>query len=300
MRRLATLALLFAAVPAFADYSFDPADLPAEFRCDANPEAGPCEEQRRTEAWYNRYGDLYGLWHDRMLFDTSTFFGDAKPLTAVPEDGAELDDDYKTPNMVDAVYRIALRRYGAGWAFAVDTVCPSQQYATADCAPKLRMVRFRTREEIAPNAHERYKTLMPTSPAEAAQVFAVTAKWEEADLLTCPGAMRQLLRFPAQQGNSFWHPGYVRSLKGETVAAPKELFVTADGSGVLVRARSKPDPSNGNLSAGGGYAIYQQWNGGEGMAWALDMAEVVRPCLKPATAPAPWDKVAAAQAKAVP
>lgn len=295
MRFLAALGLALAATPAAADYVYDPADLPAKFQCDTDRSAEPCEEQRRFEAWHNRYGDLYDLWHDRMLLDTNIFFGEAKPLPAAAHEDAERNDDYQTPNMVDAVYRIALRRYSAGWAFAVDMVCAGAADDTADCTPKLRMVRFRTRGEIAPEVHEQYKTFMPTSPAEAAQEFAITAKWEEADLRTCPGAMRQLLRFPAQLGNSFWHPGYVRSLKGETVAAPKELFFTVDGSGVLVRARSKPDPSNGNLAAGGGYAIYQQWNGGEGMAWALDMAEVVRPCLKPAPGPAPWEKVVAAQ-----
>lgn len=295
MRILAVLGLALAATPAAADYVYDPADLPAEFQCDTDRSAEPCDEQRRFEAWHNRYGDLYDLWHDRMLLDTNIYFGEAKPLPATAQEDAERNDDYQTPNMVDAVYRIALRRYSAGWAFAVDMVCSGAADNTAGCAPKLRMVRFRTREEIAPEVQEKYKTFMPTSPAEAAQEFAITAKWEEADLRSCPGAMRQLLRFPAQQGNSFWHPGHVRWLKGGTVVAPKELVVTADGSGVLVRARGKPDPSSGKLGVDGGYAIYEQWNGGEGMAWALDMAEVVRPCLKPAPGPAPWEKVVAAQ-----
>lgn len=297
MRRLAALTLLFAASPAAADYVYDPADLPAGFKCDTNPKAEPCNEQRRFAAYWNRYERSYGFWHDRMLFNPDIFFDDAAALPPVPAEDVEPIEDYATPNLVDATYRIALRRYGAGWTFAVDMDCPAAPESANGCAPKLRMVRFRTRDEIAPEDHAQFKDHLPTSPAEVAQEFRAIAKWEEADLRTCPGAMRQLLRFPAQQGNSLWHPGYVRWLKGGAVNAPDALIVTADGSGVLVRARGKPDPASSRAGVGSGYAIYSQWNGGEGMAWALEMAEVVKPCLAPAPGSAPWDKVLLAETK---
>jgi hypothetical protein len=297
MRRLLAPALFLAASPAAADYVFDPADLPTGFKCDTDPEADSCDEQRRFEAWFNRYEDQYTLWHDHMLFDTDSYFRDAVALPVASDNEGDEVSDYATTNLVDAVYRIALRRYGAGWAFAVDMVCPADSADSDDCAPKLRMVQFRTKDEIPSETRSRLKDLLPTSPAEAAVEFQAIAKWEEADLRACPGAMRQLLKFPAQRGATFWHPGFVRRLKGGTFVRPDELIVTADGSGVLVRARGMPDPASGRLSVGGGYAIYSQWNGGEGMAWALDMAEVVKPCLKPAPGPTPWDKVIIAESK---
>lgn len=232
-----------------------------------------------------------------MLFDPDSFFGEARALTDDPDDEAEPEENFATPNLVDATYRIALRRYGNGWTFAVDMVCTSGSDDPRACAPKLRLVSFRKRDEIPASVRERLEDHLPTSPAEAATEFREIAKWEEADLRTCPGALRQLLRFPAQRGDSFWDPGYVRWLKGGTIAGPESIVVTTDGSGVLVRARGMRDPSSERPAVDGGYAIYSQWNGGEGMAWAIDMAEVVKPCLKPASSPAPWDKVLAVESK---
>ena len=83
----------------------------------------------------------------------------------------------------------------------------------------------------------------------------------------------------------------------ETHELSVDIIVTADGSGVLIRASGRGDPEAARVLVGDVNIVYSQWNGGAGMGWALDMAEKVRPCLKPATAPAPWDKLLGSSAE---
>lgn len=305
MRYLAALALLCAAVPAQADYIFDPTDLPKGFACEPELSHADCEREKRQEAWFARHGDAYGLWLDNLMFNTNFFFSDLAPeidMAAIDEKNWSRSDmlGVETPNLVDAAYFVALRRYSHGWAFAVDMVCVEQGKPNPlRCAPKLRMTSFLAKGEHDEAAFARLKYLLPTSEAEVALTLQTTAKWQEADLRTCPGAMKQLLALPAQRGEPIWHPRYSDFLQGEQPKEPDELIITADGAGVYVRASGRGDPSNGRLSEHRGtHVVYSQWNGGTGMAWALKMASVVQPCLKPATVPAPWDKVLAEQAKA--
>lgn len=294
VRALLAATALAAASPALADYTFDPADLPAGFKCDTDSDAEPCDVQKRAEAWSNRYGDRYDRWYFGLTYDLDGYFYDEviPVIDEASDEGWEPERNLgaRTENLVDAVYMIALRRHG-GWAFAVKLVCPPGEAQTdAQCAPKLRMVRPRKPQELSPQDLKIARTMLPTTREEVAAFLRLAVRWDEADLRSCEGALNQLLALPAQRGRQLWHPGYVGWLKGRVPKRPEEMIVTADGSGVYVRARSVSDPSALRPGLGAVDVVYSQWNGGEGMAWALDMAKVVQPCLKPATAPAPWDR----------
>lgn len=305
LRRLLALALLALASPAHADYVFDPADLPKDFACRAASGEQECARERRHEAWWTRHGEHFDRWFHELLFNTDTYFADFIP-GEIPA-GTDQDTweprsalNNETPNLVDAVYMAALERFG-GWAFAVDLVCPKGAWeAREQCAPKLRMVSPRRTDEIAPEAAKALKTHLPTTRAEVAANLRQSAKWEEADLRTCPGALHQLLALPAQVRESLWHPRYVEWLRGKPPRPPEEIVVATDGAGVFVRARGTGDPSAGYPNGSGLSVQYSQWNGGAGMAWAVAMAKVARPCLKPAVSPAPWDKIMAGLDKAAP
>ena len=241
MRRpaaFALAALLLASSPALADYTFDPADLPKGFECapvkdapngaDSTGEAD-CPRERREEAWWNRHGEAYDRWFHELAFNPDLYFADEPPD---PRDRAS---HAETPNLVDAVYAIALQRYG-GWAFAVDMACAEvpagKRVDKASCAPKLRMVSMRRGEEIDPVTQGRLADVMPTTRQEVAAQLVVTARWEEADLRTCKGAMGQLLALPAQRGEPLWHPGYVKWLRGQPPAETDDLQITLDGAGL--------------------------------------------------------------------
>jgi hypothetical protein len=193
----------------------------------------------------------------------------------------------ETPNLVDAVYQVALRRYDKGWAFAIDMDC---RQPSPGCAPKLRMVSFKPQEKIDKAQAGDIKDLLPTSVAEVVRLLRVVADWREADLRSCKGAMAHLLAFPPQKGGAFWHPRYVRWLRGDEPSPSDEIIVTTDGSGVHLRARSQGDPEDAAMAVGGGSVIYDEWNQGEGYLWARKMAEIVEPCLVPSMAPPPWEK----------
>jgi hypothetical protein len=279
--------------PARADYIFDPADLPKNFSCDSKWSAEKCSNEQRWEAWWNHYGDRYDHWYHGLLFNTDIYFDDV-PVPAGEDAKAneepwdpEIALGHQTRNLVDVVHSVALRRYGGGWAFAVEMVCEK----SSECAPKLRMVSFRRPDEVTEDAQRGAVSLLPISREEVAAELRIIAKWEEADLRSCKGALDQLLMLPAQNGTPLWNPGYVKWLKGRAPKEKDEIIVTADGSGVLIRASGRDDPENVRALVGDVNIVYSQWNGGAGMGWALEMAEKVRPCLKPATSPAPWDRL---------
>lgn len=291
MRQLAALALFFAASPAAADYVYDPADLPTGFQCDTGPEAEPCDRQRRYEAWWNRYGDAYDGWFHELTENTDYFFADfgfgREGWDGDGEAGSPANGrlGHTTPNLVDAVYAVALRRFGGGWSFAVDIVCPAA--SPDDCSPKLRMVRPRRRDEVDQATQDSVLGFLPTSRSEVASDLRISMAWEEADLRTCPGAVRHLLDFPGRERDEIWGRRLIEQIRGEEPRPSRDtssdvIIVTADGDSVFMRAGSNPT------------LIYDQWNGGDGYDWVLRMAEIVMPCLEPATEPAPWDKIVGA------
>ena len=274
--------------PASADYVFDPKDLPADFVCEPDRAEEDCAEDKRVEAWSQVYGDRSDYWFEALLFDVNLYFAERAPPPRVPgEDEASLLLEerlrHTTPNLVDAVYSIALRR-GAGWAFAIDRNA------------QMRLVRRRERDEIDPAAAARLFNWLPTSMAESAEAIAALYVFEEADLTRCKGALAQLRAFPMQRGVPFWNERELDWVSGKSEPKSDTIIVTADGDGVFVRARGVPDQGRPVMkSVDGPFVVYDQRNGGEGYDWAKAMVEVARPCLKPSTATPPWEKLLAAE-----
>jgi hypothetical protein len=235
------------------------------------------------EAWSVEYGDRYDQWYFALLFDRDLYF----------HDGWRPGREVQTTNLVDAHYSVALRRFGAGWAFAVEMECPVRVAGSASdpnaCRPLLRMVSAKPQDSPAPAWLENF---LPKSREEVARVLEATFDWREADLRACPAALKQLTDFPKVAG-AIWPQPYLRWLDGAAVAPPDNIAVTADGDAVSLRAAARSDPASPRALAGQtGYAA-DQYNGGDAYDWAIAMHGAVEPCLKPATAPAPWTKALA-------
>ena len=78
----------------------------------------------RFEAWYQKYSNRVDYWRHVLLFDTNIYFAkDTYSLRELIDSPAFHDHEewigFRTPNLVDAFYSIALRR-GDGWAFAIN------------------------------------------------------------------------------------------------------------------------------------------------------------------------------------
>lgn len=277
--------LLVVGSKASADYVFDPKDLPENFACDTDWDVARCTEEMRFEAWYRTYDERYHIWLSSLLFDVNIYFAEkAKPLEENASGDLEDRLGFATPNLVDAVYSIALRRH-AGWAFAIDRDA------------RIRMVRLKGPGEIGNEYSERYRMWAPTSLAETAEPISAFWAFEEADLKHCKTAFAHLRKFPAQRGMSFWNErqlGWV----SDTVRPSEDgdvIIVTADGDHTFVRARGAPDNGRPIRMIGAPLLVYDQSNGGEGYDWAKTMAELARPCLKPSTATPPWEKLLVAE-----
>lgn len=280
--------MLATGTPAAADYVFDPKDLPAGFVCDPDRSAEDCAEDKRVEAWSRVYGDRTAVWFDALLFDVNLYFAERVPPFREPSADEETGEresrlGYDTPNLVDAVYSIALRR-GAGWAFAIDRKA------------QMRLVRPREGDEIDPAAAARFLDWLPTSLADSAEAVAALYVFEEADLTRCEGALAQLRAFPTQRGTPFWSERELDWMAGKGAPEGGDMILTMDGDSVFVRARGVPDQGRPvRKPVDGPDVVYDQHNGGEGYDWAKAMAEVARPCLKPSSATPPWEKLLAAE-----
>jgi len=286
MRRpgvLVAALLLATGTPAAADYVFDPKDLPADFVCSPKLSAEDCEDQKRSDAWAEIYFDRSDYWYESLLFDVNIYFTDEASALSDPA-GLDLSLPqldrlgYETPNLVDVVYSIALRRYG-GWAFAIDRNA------------QMRLVRPRTDDEIDKAAAKRFVSWLPTSLAETAEPLPVFYVFEEADLTRCKGAIAQLKAFPMQRGEPLWSGKELDWVSGKAEPAGDDLLITADGDGVLVRARGVPRRGRPLRSVGEPIIVYDQWNYGDAYEWAKAMEKAARPCLKPSTATPPWEKL---------
>jgi len=296
MRRGSALLLALAATAApgmaWADYRFDAADLPADFSCDTASRDHDCDWQRRQAAWRARYFEKFDYWFHDLLFNPDDYFPENRvpdqyrapadfPAGGASEGGMAVPP---TGNLVDAVYTVALRRFSLGWAFAIDFVCPADRRDTpAQCRPVLRTVRIGAMNRDAAQAPQ-WRDFLPVSRAETARLVASEGLWREADLRSCPGAMKHLLTLPAQRGQ-VWDRDTLDRLTGHGRASPDDIVVTADGDGVLLRVRGA---AGTDFQANGISVVYRQWNGGDGYVWAKRMADIVQPCLvAPRVAP-PW------------
>ncbi len=280
--------MLATGTPAAADYVFNPKDLPANFTCEPDRSAEDCAEDKRVEAWSEVYGDRSAYWFEALLFDVNFYFGERRPRPrgSTPDEvSVELKDRLgsETPNLVDAVYSISLRR-SSEWAFAIDRNA------------QMRLVRRRERDEIDPADAARFVSWLPTSMAESAEAIAALYVFEEADLTRCKGALARLRAFPMQRGVPFWSERELDWVAGKGEPESNSFMVTADGDGVFLRARGVPDQGRPVMRLGEGpVVIYDQHNGGEGYEWAKAMEKAARPCLKPSTATPPWEKLVAAE-----
>ena len=277
-----------------AEYVYNPEKLPADFVCDEEWSEDRCLEEKKWEAWHVEYGGKWSLWYEKLIFNTDIYFDDYDP--EYDEDGIEYPIPiFETPNIVDAEYRIALRSFGYGWAFAINMVCPEKaEYVDRfkNCEPILRMVSFKKTESSASAVSE------PAFPTTILETFAGLEKnliWREAKLRQCAGATSHLISFPAQRKSKFWNRAYVNWLKGRAVKPIDFIAVEADGDGVFLRAKGWGNPAGPHVAKEEWFAIFDQSNRGRGYDWAIKMAKIVEPCLKPSRATPPWQKVIAAE-----
>lgn len=288
-RALLALALLGAAAPASADYVFDPADLPEGFECDDALNAEECSGVERYMGWSEKYGERVSYWWLSLLFDVESFFSEAVSPLPEPTEATALQQlkdrlSYDTPNLVDAVYSAALNPTN-GWAFAIDQDA------------RFRIVRPKTEEEFDRSLAERYLKRLPITLAETAEFIPMSWKFEEADLRTCDGAIAHLLSFPSQRSSTFWDESELEWAPGFKKKREKQnRFGILDGDGVFVRAREVLDRGSTNMSLEPGFVVYDQYNGGDGYDWAIEMERIARPCLRPTEATPPWQMYADAEA----
>lgn len=128
-RAFLALAGLVLAAPAHADYVFDPADLPEDFECRDPAEAygKTCEEQKRFDAWHEKYSDAYIYWFGELLFNTNTYFadkGEAIPaLQAMDEVKQEIAERYENVLPTTLASTAETITFGAAWEEADLTQC---------------------------------------------------------------------------------------------------------------------------------------------------------------------------------
>jgi hypothetical protein len=233
-------------------------------------------------AWSAEYGERYDRWYFGLVFDRDLYFHEG----AASQPGETMI----TTNLIDAHYTVALRRFGAGWAFAIDMECPSPPgNAPRDdnaCRPLLRMVSVKPEGSPHPDWLDNF---LPKSREEVARVVDATFDWREADLRTCPAALTKLNEFP-QVPAGIWPKDYLDWVDGAKVQPDGDINLTADGYGVSLRAAAQEDSDWPRYRTGNTGYIATQYNGGAAYDWAIAMHDAAEPCLKPATAMAPWTK----------
>jgi hypothetical protein len=302
-----TLALLWPH-SASARYVFDPADLPENFNCDDDDGAEKCQKDKVFEAWWNKYHERDEKWHFALGHNPDLFFNTYD--SSDDPDDEDFDPRQGPFSLLDIRYEIALRRY-SGWTLAVDMQCPETEAKDwrKQCRPLLRMSKPIYFDPADPDAAQKYKALnaklqergQPISQAEAAEDYQITQSWLEADLRTCKGALPHLRKFPGLI-RQLWAPKYLDWLDGSKMPKDKddgkgEIIVTADGDGFVIRANGRANPADFGMAGTSSDIIISESNGGESYDWAKNFARIVEPCLKTASAPAPWDKYLAWKAK---
>jgi hypothetical protein len=185
------------------------------------------------------------------------------------------DDPNEPGGVVDAVYSAALR--GPQWAFAIDHACPGAVGFALACSDQekllIRVVSIKHASALPAGAHG---PAAPTPEGVRAYLDRVL-DWRVAHLRACPGAAKALLALEHVQWFAFNDDDRRYIAAGKP---PSQLIVPADGESIAVRAR-------GFYST---YAAGEFKDSGALSGWAENMRRVVEPCLKPETAPAPWDR----------
>jgi hypothetical protein len=187
------------------------------------------------------------------------------------------DDPNEAGGIVDAVYSGA--RGGPRWAFAIDHACPGAVGYPSACPSGqeellIRVVSVKPVSAIPPGVHG---AAAPTPDGVRAYLDRVL-DWRVADLRACPGAVKALLALEHVQWFTFDDEDRSYIARNEP---PSQVIVVDDGEIIAVRAR-------GFYST---YAAGEFKDSGAISGWAENMRKVAEPCLKPETAPAPWDRV---------
>jgi hypothetical protein len=286
---------------ASARYILDPDDLPKDFKCDDDDSAEKCQKDKVFEAWWNKYHERNEKWHFALGHNPDLFFNTYD--SSDDPDDEDFDPRQGPFSMLDIHYEIALRRY-SGWTLAINMECPETKAKDwrKQCRPLLRMSKPIYFDPADPETSKKYKALnakleargRPISQAEAAEDYQITQSWIEADLSTCKGALSHLRKFPGLT-QKLWATEYLNWLDGSNMPNDKEdderdIIVTADGDGFVIRATGRANPSNFGIARTSTDITISESNGGNNYDWAKELALVVEPCMKPATVPAPWDK----------
>ncbi len=281
---IAAVTILFSG-RAFAQTS--EVDIPAgmDFECEAEWTIEECKDRLSEETWYEQYGELSQKWRDELLYNTNIYF---HPIERSREEGlvsaSSMDFIDENSNLLDATYRVALRRYSAGWAIAIEMICTGNARREPEkCKPVLRMVSF-DKEKIVPKKIER-----PVSQRQVVTNFQPFVQWRETDLRKCKPALNHLVEFPAN--NDLWHPKFKSWIKGKSYTPSDDIVVTMDGDSVFIRARGEANPTSPYVSGQQKYIVYDDRNRGDGYSWAKEMRELVEPCLGPSDASPPWEKI---------
>lgn len=297
MRRWAWALGLALAVgaPAQAQYVFDPADLPEDFECDPDPEAGKCEYQKTDAAWMERYFYRYDAWTEAMLHRPEAFFEDkVEPLPDFEDEisasGWSYEPDHRTPNLVDATFEHG-NNLTRNWAFAI----------SAD--GMLRLTRWRPNDEIGEVLLDELEWYFPTEMSQVAKWADAVIAFEEADLRQCEGAITHLLNLSLPDRARFWDESELTFLPRH-VPLSDNMFIdgSIDWSRVFVRAKNLRyvRTQDGFQLLGAGPESYfssEESLSDPTASWAIKMREMVQPCLKPSEATPPWHKFVAAAEK---
>ena len=247
---------ILAAAPATwaADPGHGTATSMAEFACRNAVDVGDDADVRQV-----RY---VGCMIDELGFDAGLYFRTTD----------DTDDRNEPGGIVDASHSGG--RAGPSWAFAIDRSCPGSVAFPAPCkwdAERLviRVVSLK-RLSAAPPAP------MDGSPAAITAYLDARLDWREADIRDCPNAARTLLSLEHARWFAFddWDRASVAGGRADLIVP------SGDGPSTVVRARGFA--SN--------YVAHELSDSGAASAWAKRMMIVAEPCLRPSSAPAPWDR----------
>ena len=182
-------------------------------------------------------------------------------------------DNVNAPGGIVDARHSSGRGAGPPWSFAIDMSCPGSVAFPAPCNTGSERLVIRI---VSP----RRLSAFPPWPSDASTpavkaYLAALLEWREADIRTCPHAVRTLLSL--EQARWFAFDQWDRA---NIVGGAGYVVVPGDGPSTVVRARG----FSGNF-------VSQDWSDeGAASAWAKRMMQVVAPCLKPSAASAPWDR----------
>lgn len=225
------------------------------------------------ESYWREYEDRYHKWLEELYPDPYFFF---------KVDEWEKDPMRRDYPMVIATYT---KRLGQGepWSMAISENCETGHNFESDkCHPQLRFVRYK---KGSPKIY-------PKSIDEMAGSLGKVFSWMEADLRNCPGAIKQLQQLD-DAPPSMWSKSFRELLSGKhrPLKLPDEIVVpTGDGDSIFVKATGVSHPGDDlEPSINQTRSWSSSSHSGFSYQWTEKMLRIVQPCLKPSSAPKPWE-----------